>query len=295
MRFKKLLTTALVAFVSAVFPALSAEQSNGNSEPQRLGVIPAPQPDPTGIDKCKFVSLVAPSGGVFALRVNLTSLHHVDPPYTGGVTVAFTAFEGLSVWVGPPTAYPESSSNPFITFLASFTQCQPEYRDWSTVGLLHITGSAVVPSSIYHVETVDVVCQGVEGSVDCQPGGANVSTQLEIRTTRWGDVELPFSASSDRRQPDSSDISAEQKKFRDIPGALIKARAFIAISSAFGEMNTLPFGAGLAQLSTSIDAFRGRPYPGRMGRCSGSGTSACTTASDCTSGGNTGPCNLYCP
>jgi hypothetical protein len=306
MKIKFVLALSVLGFCSLVFGQ------------ERMGAPPAPTPEPNGFDKVRFISFVAPTGGGnTALRIKLTSLHHVDPPYTNGSTVAFTAFEGQSVWVGPPANYIEQTSNQ-VPFKASFTQCQPHYRDWSTVGLLHVTGSATPPSSIFHIENVDGVCQGVENTVDCQSGGINVSSQLELRTTRWGDVDLPFNPPAGSRQPDMGDTSALIKKFRSKPGALIKARALIAAQDAFGVINTptLTNDMSLSHIAALVDAFRGNPYPYKMGncstrRCSNNNATTCTTnanciapgtcntiscatASDCTAAIN-GTCNLYCP
>ncbi len=227
----------------------------------KLRAQPMPVPDPTGINKVRFISFSVPSAataflGETALRIKLTSLHHVGRcdggtndngactagngatvctgggvclvPYGGGASIPFTAFEGQSVYVGPPVNYVESFASG-IPFQASATQCTPHYQDWGTVGLLHVTGSAIVPSSTYHVENVALACQGVEGSVDCVSGGANVSAQLAIKTARWGDVEVPYNPPSTTTQPNFEDISALVDKFKNKLGAPIKARAIIAI------------------------------------------------------------------
>ncbi len=263
----------------------------------------APGADPTGINKCRFISFNAPAptlveGSVeTALRIKLTSLHHVAPPYSGGSTIAFTAFEGLSVWIGPPATYVESSATQ-TPFRAAIFSCVPIYRDWSTEGLLHVTGSAIVPSSIYHVESVAAACTGVEGTApECQSGGQNVSSQLEIRTTRWGDVEIPYSPPSTAEQPDFGDIAALVNKFRSLPNAPIKARALLSGYDAFGAFNTgiLEFDLSFSHIARCVDAFRGIPYPYKMGRCAtftGSG-GACATDADCT-GSSAPPCLLYC-
>jgi hypothetical protein len=81
----------------------------------------------------------------YTIRVKLLTLHHVEPPYTGGPSDEYTLFEGMSVYVGPPTQYVESESSG-EPFQASQLQCAPYYRDWSTLGLLHISGEAIVPS-----------------------------------------------------------------------------------------------------------------------------------------------------
>lgn len=249
----------------------------------------APLPDPSGINKTKYISLTLPATAgnpVTALRVKFVSLHNVVPPYNGGPTVPFSLFNGLSVWVGPPGTYMESTANQ-TPFHAAFTRCTPHYQDWTTVGLLHVTGSHIVPSSIYHVEQVPIDCQGQE--VDC----AFVSPHVEIRTTRWGDVDEDFNPPSPGVQPDVEDISSIVDKFKSKPGAPIKARVVNTPSNAFGEITTLQLtqDTSILAVNSCVDAFRGPPYPSRMGKCANS-SAACRNHADC---GANGPCELYCP
>ena len=259
---------------------------------------PTPVGDPSPFIKTRFVSFSITGGtGETAIRIKLTSLHHVVPPYNTGPSTPFTAFEGQSVWVGPPSTYVESSSQPLNTFKASYTQCTPHYRDWNTVGLLHVTGSAIVPSSIYHVENVAAACQGIEGSGECVSGGDNVSGQLEIKTTRWGDVADLYNPPSTTTQPDIADVQSMVAKFRSVTGAAIKARVLIAGQDAFGVINvaTITNDFNFGHIAACVDAFRGGGYPYKMGKCATttSGTGACTSNSECIAP-NAGPCNLYC-
>jgi hypothetical protein len=197
-----------------------------------------------------------------AIRVRPVSLHHVDPPYTGGASVPFTSFEGQVRWVGPPAQYVESTASG-VLFYASQLQCTPYYQDWSTVGLLHVNGSAIVPSSVYEVENVAASCAGAEASCTA------VSAPVLISTTRWGDVETPYNPPSTTIQPDLADIGALVNKFRSAPGAPIKARALLAGNDAFGNISS----AGLAvdfdfsHISACVDAFRGKPYPFTIQLC----------------------------
>lgn len=243
--------------------------------------------------KTRFISFTIPSAatagvGETAIRIKLTNMHVVVPPYSGGATVAYTAFNGQSVYAGPPQTFVESSSSG-TPFLASFAQCAPHYQDWSTVGLLHVTGPAIVPSSTFTVEHLGAACEGAEGSCSAfEPG-------VEIKTTRWGDVTDPYNPPSATVQPDVADIGALVNKFRSAPGAPIKARAEIAGApgNPWGEITpaVLTVDLGFSHISACVDAFRGVPYPYKMGKCA-LNTTACTNNSDC---GANGPCNLYCP
>ncbi len=216
---------------------------------------PAPDPmaDPSGIQKSRFISTRIPeaataAGLPTALRVTLTSLHHVNPPYTGGVAADFSAFEGEVRWVGPPTQYTESTTNP-TTFYAATLQCTPFYQDWSTVGVLHITGREIVPSSVYTLENVAVSCQGNEANCP------DVSAALEVATNRWADIVTPFNPPSTTTQPDIGDVSALVDKFRSAPGAPIKVQALLA-----SDTPDLDGDIDFTQISTAVDAFRGLPY-----------------------------------
>lgn len=210
-----------------------------------------------------MVSIVNGSPGTqSAIRVTLVSLHHVEPPYTGGASVPFTSFEGQLRWVGPTSQYMESTSTQ-TPFYASALQCTPYYQDWSTVGVVQVTGSAIVPSSVYEVSFLAASCQGNED------GCADISAPLAINTSRWGDVEVPYNPPSPMTQPDLADIAAMVNKFKSVPGAPIKARALLAGDDAFGNIsaNTLSINLGFDQIAVCVDAFKGKPYPYVIASC----------------------------
>ena len=246
---------------------------------------PRPAPDPTGITKSRFVSFSVPSGAAppeTALRVKLVALHHVVPPYTGGVSTPFTLFEGLTQYVGQPVQYICAACT-YAPFYASKLQCEPYYHDWTTVGLLHVTGEAIVPTSVYEVQNLAASCMGSEASCTA------VSTPLSIVTTRWGDVVDAFNPPSTTSQPDFGDIAALVNKFKGAPGAPIKARALLA-GNARGNIDIVP-DLGFGHISACVDAFKGLAYPYKPGKCTNAQTTACTTNTDC---GANGPC-ILCP
>jgi hypothetical protein len=238
--------------------------------------------DSTGINKSRFVSFTPSSSEINqrAIGVRLGSLHDVDPPYSGAPTVPFEAFEGKLVYVGPPGSHVESIAGQ-SPFKAATTQCEPHYQDWSSVGLLHVTGSAIVPSSEYAIEMM------VGDNASC-------ASTLGVVTTRWGDIETPFAPPSTSTQPDLADVSALVNKFRGVTGAPIKARALLAPNDVYGQIlsTTLSVDVGFTHIAMCVDAFRGARYPGQMGKCA-TAEQACTIDEDCT--GGTGPCELYCP
>ena len=247
----------------------TSQDVDQNQIPDECDLPASLLPEPGGVFKTRFLSFVVPessfstaAGVTTALRVRLVSLHHVNPPYNAGPSVPFSALEGQVRWVGAPVQYMESTSNP-TAFYASSLQCTPHYQDWSTVGLLHVTGSAVVPSSTYEVDHVAASCMGIEATC------AAVSTALGIGTTRWGDVAELYNPPSITAQPDIADIAALVSKFRSAPGAPIKARGLLAGDDSFGNMFTATINndLGFAHIAACVDAFRGRSYPHTIADC----------------------------
>jgi len=257
-------------------------------------------PDPSGVSKVRFISFAVPpeSTSPTAIRIQLIELHHTNYPCDVCI-FPFVAFEGMHVWVGPPNEYAESDASA-ETFQSSIAQCTPYYHDWSTGGLLNVTGVTIVPGSMYRVEQVAITCQGREDDPDCQPGGVNVSSQLEIKTTyRWADVEEPYStAPFDFSHPNFGDVSALVDRFRHVPGALPKVRALLVGDDAFGTLDVAEQ-FGFQHISACLDAFRGQAYPHRPGQCAGSHapgySGMCRGNSDCQQGNGEPPCTLYCP
>jgi hypothetical protein len=241
-------------------------------------VVPvAPIADPSGIDKSRFISFSVPAGTSppeTALRVKLMSLHNVVPPYPNGnnLPIPFTLFQGQSMWVGPPAQYVESGSDP-TPLMASKLQCTPYYQNWSTVGLLHVTGEAILPSSSYDVATLAASCMGNEATCSA------VSVPLTIVTARSGDVVIDGAANF-------ADIQSLVSKYQNKAGAPIKARSKIATINPRGLIDiALP--VDFSDIAADVGAYQGKPYPYKPGKCSGAPTTACKDSADC---GANGPC-----
>lgn len=222
--------------------------ANGDNIPDECcQVIVPPARDPGDPDKCRYISVPAAPPGLRAVRVRLVSLHHPNPPYSGDVAQDFSSFEEEVRWLGPPVEYIESSSNPTI-FKVSTLQCEPFYADWSTMGLVHVDGREIVPSSSYDVQWITDGC--------LESSESSYSAPLTILTTRWGDVEVAFNPPSPTTQPDLTDIFALVNKFRGVPGAIIKARALLA-----GNIPNPASDLSFTQIADCVDAFRGRGFP----------------------------------
>lgn len=243
----------------------------------------APIGDPAGITKNRFISFEIPQPEIAALRVTLVSLHHVDPPYRNGPTTPFTHFEGQSLYVGPPTRYIESRASA-LPFYSSTLQCDPHYQDWSTLGLFHVTGEAVVPGSVYDIQSLSGSCR--DNEAECQA----ISIALRLETTRWGDV-VGFDQTGSREEPDFGDIAAMVGKFRDEPGAPIKSASLLAGVTARGAMN-MASDLSMVHIAIVVDAFRGGPYPYKPGKCSNNSAISCAADVECLDNDLTGVCLL---
>ncbi len=209
----------------------------------------SPAAEIDGLPKNRFISFSPGNGGAqTAVRVTLASLHHPDPPnLPQSPAPDFSAFEGQVRWVGPPSVFSESSASK-ETFMGAVLQCAPHYMDWGTVGLVHVTGAEIVPSSVYEVQVIDEAC-AVEDE-------GSYSDPLTVVTSRWGDVGEPFNPPSTTTQPNFGDISELVNKFKSAVGAPIKVRALLQPNIPVMEVDL-----SFAEISAGVDAFKSRAYP----------------------------------
>jgi hypothetical protein len=113
-----------------------------------------------------------------------------------------------------------------------------------------VTGAEIVPSSIYHVESVSAACMGHES--DCTA----VSAPAQITTTRSGDIAARFNPPDPSTQPDALDIAQLVNKFKNVPGAPIKPIAQLQpnLPELNGDINAL-------DIVAVVDAVKGLAYP----------------------------------
>lgn len=217
---------------------------------------PIPGPDPSGIDKVRYVSFVLPStevaGTEMALQVKLVDLMNPQPANLPQFPPPnFSAFEGQFNYVGMLSNCQENESPP-STFRCATLQCAPLYYDFigAIAGeVLHVAGSGVVPSSTYEVRILPASCAGNE--VGC----SSASQPLVIKTQRSGDVAAPFqNPGGSLNQPNITDVAAAVDKFKAIPGAIIVARGDVHPGSVNSVVN-------IADVAFNVDAFKGFAYP----------------------------------
>jgi hypothetical protein len=203
----------------------------------------APQPEPVLTAKNRYISLVPGNAGrLTALRVTLE-----DMP------APFESHESCQVWVGEPFDVTETSgdpgSTPEPTFKGAELQSTAYCADWGEVGLVRVLDDEIVPNALYHVSAIDCNCDTSDE--------ANYSTPLPVTTSLWGDL-VGDCGVSPCTPPDGTvnfvDITAVVDKFKNTPGAPIKARVDLApdVPDRIIDFSDIPL---------AVDAFRGLPYP----------------------------------
>ena len=209
-------------------------------------LLPEPPEAPPGVPmpKNRYISFVPGNSGTqTALRVTFTDL-----------PAPFGSFEGEQKWIGPPWELCEDAGGryppcSFGSVQVATLQCTPHYRDWGSIGTIHVYGHDIIPSAVYTVEAIE---QGHDvGDPAC------FSLGLEIPTSKWGDV-VGNCTTTPCTPPngivDFMDITAVLDKFKNLPGAPSKPRADVDPNSPDGYVN-------IADVSRVVDAFRGFPYP----------------------------------
>ena len=113
-------------------------------------------------------------------------------------------------------------------------------------GVVHVYSPAVVPEGLYDLQVVSTGCVS-----------AIFSEPLELETSEWGDL-VRDCATTPCGVPDGNasfdDIVAGVDKFRNLLGAIIKARADLA-------PNTPDLTVDFTDVAYTVNAFLGFPYP----------------------------------
>jgi len=219
---------------------------DGNCLPDECNPFIAPLAEPNGVLKSRYISFIPVNAGCnTAIRVKLVSLYHPAPTMIFRPDIS--AFEGEVRWVGPPVTYPEGSELSWYTFNGAELQCEPFFTNWSSVGLLHVFGSAIVPDSIYEIEMVDAGCPDLNDP-SCY------TDLLEVRTGRWGDIIEPFNPPSNTAQPSIMDVLSIVDKWLGFLNP-IKASAQLQanIPNPWLRVN-------MADVNRVVDAWLGRLY-----------------------------------
>jgi hypothetical protein len=210
------------------------------------------------MNKSRYISFQVPitygdTEFVSAIAVKLASLMHPQPPNLPQFPPHdFSAFEHQVRWIGPPADCVESE-NGGTTFKCSTLQCAPAYIDWISAlhcKVLYVTGSEIMPSSIYEIRQYAPSCEGSE--FNCTA----VSSPLLFTTQRSGDIVAPFqdtSLGAVLTQPNITDVAAVVDKFKDVPTAPILARCDVAPNVPNSRV-------GITDVAVTVDAFKNLAY-----------------------------------
>ncbi|MFQ5495282.1 MAG: reprolysin-like metallopeptidase [Phycisphaerae bacterium] len=229
-----------VEAVDNVFFALS-----GNSVVGSCLLSLPPQPDVIQ-SKNRYLSFSAGTPGANqAVRVRFVSLPG-----------AFATLNGTDMWLAGAIAVGENPGrvNPIPgqpTFMAATLQCQPFYADWGTLGVVHVSHPAIVPGGVYDVQLIRENCPVIESSF---------SASLRVPTSAWGDVAGSFDAQAHQwTAPDGlveivADAVAILDKFSGRANSPSKTRVDI-------DPDVPDRLITISDVTRSVDAFRGRPYP----------------------------------
>jgi len=237
--------------------ALDAD-GNGILDVCECTAVPAPTLVVDDHAKSRYLSIVPGNAGVeTALRVTLGSLE------------GFPAHNGRVLWVGPPRPYPEEDiSDPQRTFTGASLTCEPHFRDWGTIGTLHIFGGEIIPGSSYQIHAVHTRCAAVLDQV------TSFGDPIEPPTGLFGDVVPPFADDPGApAQPDFNDIAGIVQKFVAAPTAPIKAFAQLQPNVALAD-RLIDF----KDIAADVSAFVGTAYPDMPGI---TGPCACPSSVTC--------------
>jgi len=217
----------------------------------------------------------------------------VEAPPSGGlpgeeaIRVRFVSLDGFPLpspdflYVGAPFDAPEEDQTaPGATFVAAPLSCDPYFRDWSTLGIIAIYGSEIVPGSEYVLQRANDSCTDLADEL-CW------SDPVVITTAKYGDVWPLFEDPANPPQPDFSDIAAVVQKFLATGPATapIKAMAQLQPNCVFPD-RAIDF----RDVAADVEAFLGTPYASvYRGPCTcpstiTCGATPCTTDLQCGDG-----------
>lgn len=212
--------------------------NDGNCVPDECDPTIAPFAESEPLPKSRYISFIPTGAGCnTAVRVTLSDLPN------------FPTFQAQYHWLGPPQLYIESAGSTTL-FTGAPLQCDPYFMDWSTVGLVHTYGAAIVPGSQYDIQLVDASCTDLS-DLNCY------TNSLSVRTGHWGDVIEPFFelGGGGPQQPNIADILAIVDKWLG-SSEPSKPRAQLQPNTINPSMSV-----GISDILTGVDAWLGSSYP----------------------------------
>ncbi len=231
----------------------TSNDCNSNDIPDEceLHLLAAPMPEPAPVEKVRYVSLLPTNPEVqTALR-----LRFMDLPGS------YDIWNGKAMWVTQPRRVTEQSGSvadlPSPGFTVAGLSCQPDCRDWGSLGVIDVFGEGIVPGGQYWVQSIVCGCDTFDSS--------NYSDPLWLYTSTYGDLVDQFDGGDCSWTAPNGIVSvpldtvAAVEKFRDLPCAPRKVRADL--------VGVPPHRWCVDQKITvvdyvdTVDAFRGLAYP----------------------------------
>lgn len=233
------------------------------------------------LDECECAPPAPPATGAAAPGNRYLSFGGANPGKLTAIRVRMP--DGSTLWVGPPSEYPEEDSSDLTrTFVAAPLQCDPYFRDWGTQDLVHVFGAEITPNTTFDL-------QAVRDCAVMPPAETLFSSPLIVTTAHWGDVAPPYYGDDPGvAQPDFTDIASLVSKFLAEPTAPIKAQSQLQPNIAL-PARPVDFN----DISSDVDAFLGTAF-GDMDFVDGPctcpstvtcGVTACASDTQCAGGG----------
>ena len=207
----------------------------------------------TGVNRNRYLPMESPNAGrQTAVRVRFTNLPG-----------AYAAFNGSTMWVGPPTEVCENSGQvapptggcasvpnlPNNSFMAATLHCDPYYTDWGAMGPVQVYHRTIVPGATYTVDTIDALC-----NVDLE---FSYSVSVEMGTAKWGDTVSNCTTApcgAPNNIVEITDIVAILDKFTNAASAPSKARADLDPATPDRTIT-------ISDVTGALGAFSGSGFP----------------------------------
>jgi hypothetical protein len=223
------------------------DNANGIPDECECLVAEPAQPEPLAMTKNRYISFMpAGAGRQTALRLRFVNL-----------PAPFDVLDGTTMWVGEPLVISENAATldpaeapDWPTVVVAPLTCDPFYRDWTTLGTVHVYGEYVVPGGAYEVQAITEGCHlGIE---------EGYSTALAVTTSAWGD-SVGNCATVPCTPPDGlvgigTDVTAAVDKFKNLPGCMSKIRADVEPALVDRRVN-------ITDITFGVEAFLGHSYP----------------------------------
>lgn len=256
-----LLTGSALGQTSGTTSSVEATKGTGVFTASASGCLPSSAPVVEQIETASGVLVDSTKNRHLSFTVGNAGQQQAIRIKVISVPAVFGGWVGSVFWVGVPTAMSElagkNDSTP-PTFQRSLVECEVTddlfLTDWASRGMIHVTGSQIIPGATYEISVVDKTCD-----LTTETSFPPDSTVL-LGTARWADLVGQFRASDKTwTAPNGAvgiaqDLVAVLDKWKGDPNAPNKSRVDINPRIADGKISFL-------DVVRTLDAFSGLSYP----------------------------------